>query len=71
VYENNKPVRVDTVVISTQHTPDVSYKKLSDGIMAEIVKKNIPAKWMDKKTRYFINPTGPVLWSAVRRAIAA
>ncbi|MFH0878455.1 MAG: methionine adenosyltransferase [Lentisphaerota bacterium] len=58
VYENNKPVRVDTVVVSTQHSPEVSYKKLHDSIISEIVKKSIPAKWLDKKTRYFINPTG-------------
>ena len=58
VYENFKPVRVDTVVISTQHAPDVSHKKLSDAVIDEVVKKNIPAKLLDKKTRYFINPTG-------------
>ena len=58
VYENNKPVRVDTVVISSQHAPDVLHKKLSAGIIEEVVKKHIPAKFIDKKTRYLINPTG-------------
>ncbi|HEY8240861.1 MAG TPA: methionine adenosyltransferase [Kiritimatiellia bacterium] len=58
VYENFKPVRVDTVVISTQHSPEVSYKKLRDGVMDEVIKKFIPAKMMDKKTRFFVNPTG-------------
>ena len=58
VYENNKPVRVDTVVISSQHAPDVSHKKLSSGIIEEVVKKTIPKKFITNKTRYLINPTG-------------
>ena len=58
VYENNKPVRVDTVVISTQHSPEVSYKKLRDGVMDEVILKGIPAKLITKKTRFFVNPTG-------------
>jgi S-adenosylmethionine synthetase len=58
VYENFKPVRVDTVVVSTQHSPDVSYKKLRDGVMDEVIKAVIPAKLLDKKTRFFVNPTG-------------
>ncbi|MGA1193300.1 MAG: methionine adenosyltransferase [Kiritimatiellia bacterium] len=58
VYENNKPVRIDTVVISSQHSPEVSNKKIYDGIIAEVIKKNIPTKLIDKKTRYLINPTG-------------
>jgi len=58
VYENNKPVRVDTIVISSQHDAEVSHKKLSDGIIAEVVKKTIPAKLIDKRTRFLINPTG-------------
>ena len=58
VYENNKPVRVDTVVISTQHSPEVSYKKLRDGVMDEVILKGIPSKLIDKKTRFFVNPTG-------------
>ena len=58
LYENNKPVRVDTVVVSTQHSPDISYKKLKEGIIEELIKKEIPAKMMDKKTRFLVNPTG-------------
>jgi len=58
VYENNRPVRVDTVVISSQHTPEVSHKKLSEGIIEEVVLKTVPKKMIDKKTRYLINPTG-------------
>jgi S-adenosylmethionine synthetase len=58
VYEDHRPVRVDTVVISTQHSPEVSNKKLYDGIIEEIIKKEIPKKMIDKKTRFLINPTG-------------
>jgi S-adenosylmethionine synthetase len=58
VYENNKPVRIDTVVISTQHSPDITHKKLCEAVIDQIVKKTIPAKLLDKKTRYLINPTG-------------
>ena len=58
LYENNRPVRVDTVVISTQHAPDISYNKLREGIIEELIKKEIPAKMMDKKTRFLVNPTG-------------
>ena len=58
LYENNRPVRVDTVVISTQHAPDISYNKLKEGIIEELIKKEIPAKMMDKKTRFLVNPTG-------------
>ncbi|MFH0822230.1 MAG: methionine adenosyltransferase [Pseudomonadota bacterium] len=58
VYENDKPVRVDTVVISTQHSPDVSHKKLSSAIIETVIKKVVPARMMDRKTRFLINPTG-------------
>ncbi|MCE9614180.1 MAG: methionine adenosyltransferase [Lentisphaerae bacterium] len=58
VYEDGKPVRVDTVVVSTQHAADVSYKTLHDGIIEEIVKKEIPARLLSRKTRFLINPTG-------------
>ncbi len=58
VYENNRPVRIDTVVISSQHDEVVTHKKLSDGIIEEVVKKYAPKKLIDKKTRFLINPTG-------------
>jgi len=58
VYENNRPVRIDTVVISSQHSEDVTHKHLTEGIIEEVVKKVVPAKLIDKKTRYLINPTG-------------
>ncbi|RME39542.1 MAG: methionine adenosyltransferase [Deltaproteobacteria bacterium] len=57
-YINDKPVRVDTVVVSSQHTPDVSYETLKEGIIEEVVKKVIPADLLDENTKYFINPTG-------------
>ncbi|MGB7570075.1 MAG: methionine adenosyltransferase [Chitinivibrionales bacterium] len=57
-YENDKPKRVHTVVLSTQHSPDVKYETLKKDMIEKIVKKVIPAKLLDKKTVYHINPTG-------------
>ncbi len=57
-YINDKPIRVDTVVISSQHSPDVAYDTLKEGIIEEVVKKIIPAGLLDENTKYFINPTG-------------
>ncbi|HIJ79003.1 MAG: methionine adenosyltransferase [Desulfobulbaceae bacterium] len=57
-YENKKPKRVEAVVLSTQHTPDVSYEDLKEGVMEEIIKPILPANMVDKDTKYFINPTG-------------
>ncbi|OGT97689.1 MAG: methionine adenosyltransferase [Geobacteraceae bacterium GWC2_48_7] len=57
-YVDGKPARVDTVVISTQHTPDVTHKQIEEGVIEEVVKKVIPAHLLDADTRYFINPTG-------------
>jgi len=57
-YDNGKPVRVNTVVISTQHTPDVTQETIREGVMDEVIKKVIPAHLMDSETRFFINPTG-------------
>jgi S-adenosylmethionine synthetase len=58
VYEDDKPQYIDTIVVSSQHTPDVSHKDLTAGIIEEVVKKQIPKKLLSKKTRYLINPTG-------------
>lgn len=58
VYENNEPVRVDTVVISSQHADSVSTKRLEAGIKKEVIKKIIPAALWTSKTRCLINPTG-------------
>ena len=57
-YINDKPVHVDTVVISSQHTPEVSYEMIKEGIIEEVVKKIVPAHLMDANTRFLINPTG-------------
>jgi len=57
-YVDGRPSRIDTVVISTQHTPDVTHKQIEEGVIAEVVKKVIPAHLLDAETRYFINPTG-------------
>ncbi len=57
-YEDNKPVGIDAIVLSTQHAPGIAYKKLKEAVIEEIVKPVLPKKWLDKKTKYFINPTG-------------
>ena len=57
-YQGGKPVSVDTVVFSTQHSPDISHKELVEAVREEIIKPVIPAEWMLPETRYFINPTG-------------
>ncbi len=57
-YVNKKPVRVDTVVISSQHTPEVTHETIKEGIIEEVIKKVIPAELIDAKTRFLINPTG-------------
>jgi S-adenosylmethionine synthetase len=57
-YVDDKPVRIDTVVISSQHIPAVSYGTIKEGIIEEVVKKIIPAELLDDKTRFLINPTG-------------
>ncbi len=57
-YENGTPKRVDTVVISAQHKPDVSYDDLREAIIEDVIKKVIPRNMVDGDTRYFINPTG-------------
>ena len=57
-YEDDKPVRVDTVVISTQHSPDVEQQTIYNDVLEHIIKKIIPAELLDEKTKYYINPTG-------------
>ncbi len=56
--DNNNPLRVDTVVISTQHDGNISQKKIKDDVIKYVVKEVIPKKYLDKKTKYFVNPTG-------------
>jgi S-adenosylmethionine synthetase len=58
VYEDDKPVGIDAVVLSSQHHADVKMADLREGIMEEIIKPVLPAKWINKKTQYHINPTG-------------
>ncbi|HET7219710.1 MAG TPA: methionine adenosyltransferase [Vicinamibacterales bacterium] len=57
-YDNGRPVRVDTVVVSTQHSADVTQETLKQDITEKIVARVIPAEMMDKKTRVLVNPTG-------------
>ncbi|MEE9591852.1 MAG: methionine adenosyltransferase [Thermodesulfobacteriota bacterium] len=57
-YVDNRPVMVDTVVVSTQHSPDVANKKLKDSVIEEVVKTVIPEGLIDSKTKFYINPTG-------------
>ena len=58
VYEDGKPVKVDTVVVSTQHTEDVTLEQLQKDVIEYVVKECIPAELLDEDIRYFINPTG-------------
>lgn len=58
-YDDNKnPVRVDTIVISTQHDADASQNKIKDDVIEQVIKQVIPAKFFDNKTKVFVNPTG-------------
>ncbi|HHX23321.1 MAG: methionine adenosyltransferase [Tepidanaerobacteraceae bacterium] len=57
-YEDSKPVRVDKIVVSSQHDPSVEMITLKDGIIEEVIKKIIPEHLMDKNTQIYINPTG-------------
>ena len=57
-YMDGKPHRVDTIVVSSQHKPDVAHEDLKDAIIKEVIRKVIPAEMMDGDTRFFINPTG-------------
>ena len=57
-YDGDKPVRVDTVVVSTQHAPEISHEELSAAIIDKVICKSIPAELMDENTRFLINPTG-------------
>ena len=57
-YENDRPVRITSVVVSTQHAADVKHKEIKDFVIREIVRKVLPAELLDKDTRYLINPTG-------------
>jgi S-adenosylmethionine synthetase len=58
VYEDNKPVAIDAVVLSTQHSADVTMEHLAEGVMEDIIKPVLPADMLSKNTKYHINPTG-------------
>lgn len=57
-YDDNKPVRVDTIVVSTQHTENIEQDRLKKDIKEHVINKIIPHNLLDEKTKYFINPTG-------------
>jgi S-adenosylmethionine synthetase len=57
-YDGHKPIGVDAIVLSTQHSESVDNKTIYEGVMEEIIKPIIPEKWLDKDTKFFINPTG-------------
>jgi len=58
VYENGKPVAIDTVVLSTQHREDIDQQTLREAVMEEIIKPVLPEEWISKDTQFHINPTG-------------
>lgn len=57
-YENGKAKRIDAIVVSTQHAASASQSQIKEAVMEEVIKKHIPSKWLDAKTKFFINPTG-------------
>jgi S-adenosylmethionine synthetase len=57
-YAHGKPVRVDTVLISTQHAPDVSQQRIRDDVIEQVMRAVIPAELLDEQTKYYVNPTG-------------
>jgi S-adenosylmethionine synthetase len=57
-YRDGKPVRVDAVVVSSQHSEDVTLKQIQEDVLQQVIKKTIPAEWLDSKTKFHINPTG-------------
>jgi len=57
-YDGDRPVRVDTVVVSAQHEPDISLEQIRGDITEKVIKAGIPAKWLDSRTKFYINPTG-------------
>jgi S-adenosylmethionine synthetase len=57
-YEDSKPIRIEAVVIATQHTPEVPYETIREAMIESVIKKVIPARLIDKNTKLYINPTG-------------
>lgn len=56
--EQDRPKRIDTIVVSTQHSPDIDYDTLKSDVMKHVIEEVIPSKWLDENTKYYINPTG-------------
>lgn len=57
-YDGDRPKRVDAIVVSSQHAENVTHDQIREAIIEEVVKKTVPAQYLDSKTKYFINPTG-------------
>ncbi|HJV45169.1 MAG TPA: methionine adenosyltransferase [Bacillota bacterium] len=57
-YDGDKPVRIDTIVISTQHDPEITLEQIKKDLHEQVIKPVVPAKFLDEQTKYFINPTG-------------
>ena len=57
-YENGKPVAADCIVLSTQHSPEINQESLREAVIDEIIKPIMPPHWLDKHTRFLVNPTG-------------
>ncbi|HLD98695.1 MAG TPA: methionine adenosyltransferase [Bdellovibrionota bacterium] len=57
-YENDRPKRVDAVVVSSQHDENVTHKQIQEALIEEVIKKTVPAQYLDSKTKFYVNPTG-------------
>ena len=57
-YDNGKPARIDAVVISTQHSPEVTQEQIRADVMEQVIRATLPAELLDENTKYYINPTG-------------
>lgn len=57
-YEGDRPVRVDTVVVSTQHSPAATLEQIRGDVLEHVIRAVIPQEWLDEKTKYYVNPTG-------------
>lgn len=57
-YEGDKVLRVDAVVVSSQHADGIKHKAIKDALIEEVIKPTVPAKWLDRKTKFHVNPTG-------------
>jgi len=57
-YENDKPKRIDAIVVSSQHDEQVTHKQIQEALVEEVIKKTVPGQLLDSKTKFYINPTG-------------